>query len=98
MTILLPPKKLLIPNKTMQQIVQPGYGTDMRAIEQYINSLAPGGVTQIIAGTDITVDPTDGLGAVTINSTGGGGGGGAPSQVLLQAACDFNDYPYTFFP
>jgi hypothetical protein len=32
-----------------------------------------GGVTQIIAGTNITISPTNGLGAVTINSSGGGG-------------------------
>ncbi len=32
-----------------------------------------GGVTQIVAGTNITLSPTDGLGAVTINSTGGSG-------------------------
>ncbi len=31
-----------------------------------------GGVTQIVAGTNVTISPTDGLGAVTINSTGGG--------------------------
>jgi hypothetical protein len=36
---------------------------------------APGAVTQIIAGTNITITPTNGIGAVTINSTGGGGGG-----------------------
>jgi len=34
-----------------------------------------GGVTQIVAGTNITISPTNGLGAVTINSTGGGGSG-----------------------
>ena len=30
-----------------------------------------GGVTQIVAGTNITLSPTNGLGAVTINSSGG---------------------------
>jgi hypothetical protein len=39
----------------------------------------PGGVTQIIAGTNVTISPTNGLGAVTINSTGGGGGAGNPA-------------------
>lgn len=34
-----------------------------------------GGVTQIIAGTNVTISPTNGLGAVTINSSGGGSGG-----------------------
>ncbi len=33
-----------------------------------------GGVTQIIAGTNVTITPTGGTGTVTINSTGGGGG------------------------
>jgi hypothetical protein len=32
-----------------------------------------GGVTQIVAGTNISISPTNGLGAITINSTGGGG-------------------------
>jgi hypothetical protein len=32
------------------------------------------GVTQIIAGTNVTISPVGGTGAVTINSSGGGGG------------------------
>jgi hypothetical protein len=35
---------------------------------------APGGVTNIIAGANITISPPSGIGAVTISSTGGGGG------------------------
>ena len=31
-----------------------------------------GGVTQIVAGTNVTVDPVDGTGVVTINASGGG--------------------------
>src|SRR3989338_7373244 len=34
-----------------------------------------GGVSQITAGTNITITPTGGTGNVTINSSGGGGGG-----------------------
>ena len=34
---------------------------------------ATGGVTQIIAGTNVTISPTGGTGAVTINASGGGG-------------------------
>lgn len=34
-----------------------------------------GGVNQIIAGTNVTISPVGGTGAVTINATGGGGGG-----------------------
>lgn len=33
------------------------------------------GVTQIVAGNNITISPGDGEGVVTINATGGGGGG-----------------------
>ncbi len=35
---------------------------------------ANGGVTQIIAGSGVSISPTSGLGAVTITNTGGGGG------------------------
>jgi len=35
---------------------------------------ANGGVTQLLAGTNITLSPTNGLGQVTISSTGGGSG------------------------
>lgn len=34
-----------------------------------------GNITQIIAGTNVTISPTGGTGAVTINASGGGGGG-----------------------
>jgi hypothetical protein len=37
-----------------------------------------GAVTQIIAGTGITIFPLTGVGAVTVTSTAGGGGGGFP--------------------
>jgi len=38
-----------------------------------------GGVTQIIAGTNITISPVGGTGAVTINASGGGGSSGFQS-------------------
>lgn len=37
-------------------------------------SAATGGVSQIIAGTNVTISPGGGTGVVTINSSGGGGG------------------------
>lgn len=46
-----------------------------------------GGVSQIVAGTDISISPAGGTGVVTINSTGGGGG--TPSSPVNSV--QFND-------
>lgn len=43
-----------------------------------INATATGGVSKLIAGTNITLTPATGLGDVTISSTGGGGGPPGP--------------------
>ena len=45
-----------------------------------------GGVSQIVAGTDISISPAGGTGVVTINSTGGGGTPSAPLNSV-----QFND-------
>lgn len=47
-----------------------------------------GGVEQIIAGTNITVAPSDGLGIVTVNASGGGGGSGGWPQHLVYVTGD----------
>ena len=39
----------------------------------YALNAGGGGVTQIVAGTNITISPPGGTGSVTINSTGGSG-------------------------
>lgn len=39
-------------------------------------------VTKLVAGTNITLNPPDGTGVVTINSSGGGGGGTAASVII----------------
>ena len=44
----------------------------------------PAGVTKIIAGANVTISPTTGIGEVTINATGGGGGGSLNSVVLQE--------------
>jgi hypothetical protein len=67
------PKFLFIPGKADNQAHQPGYGTDMRKIETTVNGLVTG-VSQIIAGSNITISPPDGEGAVTINATSTVGG------------------------
>jgi hypothetical protein len=71
-------KGLFIPNKAQTPVRQPTYGTDMRAIETWLNGENPF-IRRIIAGTNITTVPATGFpnktGAVTVNATGGGGGG-----------------------
>jgi len=48
-------------------------------IPQY--SAGASGVSQIVAGTNVTISPVGGTGVVTINATGGGGGGGTVTSV-----------------
>lgn len=43
-----------------------------------------GGVTQIIAGTNVTISPLNGLGAVTINATATGGGSSVGANVTAS--------------
>ena len=50
-----------------------------------------GGVTQIVAGTNISISPVSGLGAVTINSTGGGGTpGGTDTNIQFNSGSTFS--------
>jgi hypothetical protein len=50
------------------------FGTSSWATNAITASYAlNGGVTQIIAGTNVTISPASGTGSVTINATGGGG-------------------------
>lgn len=57
----------LTPNS---QIVSVAYA--LKAAEA--DNVAGGYVSQIVAGSNVTISPSSGTGAVTINSTGGGGG------------------------
>jgi hypothetical protein len=45
---------------------------------------AGGGVTQIVAGTNVTLSPTTGVGVVTVNAIAGGGGSGSPNGPLYS--------------
>jgi hypothetical protein len=51
------------------------------------------GVTQIIAGTNITISPVGGTGAVTINASGGSSGFQTPSGALNQGVFVFSTAP-----
>jgi hypothetical protein len=44
-----------------------------QSLKEFYASSAGGGVTQIVAGTGISISPPTGTGVVTINATGGGG-------------------------
>ena len=56
-----------------------------------IKGATAGGVTQIVAGTNITISPVTGTGVVTINSSGGGGGtpGGSDTQMQYNNGGSF---------
>jgi hypothetical protein len=57
-----------------------------------------GAVTRIVAGSNVTISPTTGVGVVTINSTGGGGGGGGLTglQEIDDISGSFNGAITTF--
>lgn len=59
--------RLTIPS--MGQVEDPATQRAMQAILQWANRLTA--VTQLLAGTGITLSPTDGEGIVTVNSAGG---------------------------
>jgi hypothetical protein len=46
---------------------------------------ATGGVSQIVAGTNVTISPVGGTGVVTINASGGGGGSSAYTRTSFTA-------------
>lgn len=48
------------------------------------------GVTQIVAGANITISPTNGIGVVTINASGDGGGGGQVNTVVAGTGIAVN--------
>lgn len=52
--------------------VQPG--DNISTLTNDAGYITDAGVTQIVAGTNVTIDPVGGTGAVTINATGGGTG------------------------
>ena len=59
-----------------EQIPAVQNGTTVRIPASLIVGSGIAGVSQIVAGTNVTISPTSGVGVVTINATGGGGGGG----------------------
>ena len=57
---------------------------------------ATGGVTQIIAGTNVTISPAGGTGAVTINASGGGGGSSSYSRTTFTATAAQTAFTVTY--
>jgi hypothetical protein len=53
-------------------------------------TITPGGVTKIIAGTNISISPTNGLGDVTITSTATSGAGGSLDFGTFSAPAGFS--------
>jgi hypothetical protein len=71
-----------------QSIIQLGSGTGGSSVSaSYALSSSyalNGGVTQLIAGTNVTLSPTDGKGAVTVNATISSSGSGSPNGPLYS--------------
>lgn len=66
-------------------------GTGSYALQALSSSYATnGGVTSIVAGTNITISPTNGLGAVTINSSGGTLGFNTTASFTNSSTWTFN--------
>ena len=58
--------------------------TDL-ATKKYVDDNAGGGgVTQLVAGTNITLDPAGGTGAVTVSASGGATPGGSDTQIQFN--------------
>jgi parallel beta-helix repeat protein len=53
------------------------------------------GVTQIVAGSNVTVTPAGGTGVVTISATGGGGGGGSGTVTSISTGQGLTGGPIT---
>ena len=60
-----------MPLVSASQITQTAGGQDLYAVA---GSSGSGGVSQLIAGTNVTLSPSNGVGVVTVNASGGGGG------------------------
>jgi hypothetical protein len=57
------------------------------------------GVSKIVAGANVSISPTTGVGEVTINATGGGGGGGNVEDVTPGISTDtLKMYRYSVTP
>jgi hypothetical protein len=77
-------KKLVGTNQTIVELGT-GNGSSVSASYALSSSYAlNGGVTQIVAGTNITLSPTTGVGVVTVNAIAGGGGSGSPNGPLYS--------------
>lgn len=78
-----------------------GTANFLRADGTWATPAGSSGVTQIVAGTNVTISPVGGTGVVTVNASGGGGGGTIyklTSQTLTAASWVLvgGYYTYTF--
>ena len=72
------PPPFLDPVDVGGQKLSPSWQMWFSALFKYVQNLSGGGgggVTQITAGTNVTISPSSGIGNVTINASGGGSGG-----------------------
>ena len=57
---------------------------------------ATGGVSQIVAGTNVTISPVGGTGVVTINASGGGGSSSAYTRTTFTATAGQTAFTVTY--
>jgi hypothetical protein len=57
---------------------------------------ATGGVSQIVAGANVTISPSGGTGVVTINASGGGGGSSAYTRTTFTATAGQTAFTVTY--
>ena len=62
--------------------VKAGSGVSISA-DGTVSVNAATNITQIVAGTNVSISPTSGVGVVTINAAGGGGGGEFPAGTTI---------------
>jgi hypothetical protein len=63
---------------------------ELALLAQISTNIGTGGVTQIVAGANITITPAGGEGVVTVNAVGGGGGSGLAGAGSPQGVATAN--------
>jgi hypothetical protein len=88
---------VVIPTASTTQLGGIKVGTGLTIDGNGVLSASGGvsGVSQIVAGTNVTISPSNGTGIVTINASGGGGGSGVTSVGITSGDLTITNSPIT---